>query len=56
MSQNILCMYSSIQPQCDLGCVQSRNWLAVFRSRVVLETLVVAELVKLFALYGTRVY
>lgn len=56
MSQNILCVYCSIQAQCDLGSVQSRNWLAVPRSRFVLETLVVAELVKLPALYGTRVY
>ena len=56
MSQNVLCMYSNIQTQCDLGSVQSRNWLAVSRSRVVLETLVVAELFKLPAFYGTRVY
>ena len=45
MSQSILCMYRNIRTLCDLGCVQSRSWLAVSRSTVVLETLVVAELI-----------
>jgi len=44
MSQNILCMYRNFRTPCDLGCVQFRGWLAVSRSTVVLETLVVADL------------